>query len=82
MRRHLSDYRLLISLLILIPAWGTVWSFPENQSHLVLSTNLLMLVAGYWLGSSKGSQDKDATIAKAPPIEHKHCCKPDGEAVG
>jgi len=63
------DKRFVVSLIIVLPAWFIVWYYPESQSHQVLGTNLLMLVAGYWIGSSKGSQDKDKVIAHSPPVQ-------------
>jgi hypothetical protein len=75
---HISDFRFAISLLILLPAWFTVWWFHASQPHVLLGTNLITGVMGYWIGSSKGSTDKDQVVAKMPPIpkpEH-HCCRP------
>lgn len=56
------EKRFIISLAIIVPSWFIVWYYPQSQSHQVLGTNLLMLVAGYWIGSSKGSQDKDKAM--------------------
>lgn len=72
MKVHMHDIRFLVSLLVILPAWATVWLFHESQPHMVLATNLLMLVVGYWLGSSKGSSDKDKLVAEMQP---KQCCK-------
>lgn len=36
----------------------------ERSSLLQTVTNLTMIAVGYWLGSSKNSMDKDATIGK------------------
>jgi hypothetical protein len=75
-RLQLADLRFAISLLILLPAWFTVWWFHHSQPHVLLGTNLITGVMGYWIGSSKGSQEKDAVIAQLPPSAPEgHCCR-------
>jgi hypothetical protein len=54
-----KDAKFWISLIFILPAWITVWVYHSSNTHMVLSTNILTGVAAYWLGSSKGSDDKN-----------------------
>lgn len=68
--------KFVITLLILLPAWVTVWFWWQSQPHLVLGTNLITGVMGYWIGSSKGSDDKTQLLAESPPIGEGGCRYP------
>jgi predicted Na+-dependent transporter len=46
------------------------WKVPKDETLASILNNLVILVAGYWIGSSSGSQSKDAIIA-AQAIEKK-----------
>ena len=51
--------QLFITLLLLIPAWLTIWFWWESNPHMILGTNIISATGGFWLGSSYGSAIKD-----------------------
>jgi hypothetical protein len=76
----LASPQMVVTAMLVLPAWGLVFSFPTNESLIILGTNILMLVGGFWLGSSLGSQSKrDIPPDILPPA--KSCCKEDVDAT-
>jgi len=59
MPEFLKDPKFCITLLLLIPAWITIWYWGESEAHMILGTNTISAVAGYWIGSSISSNDKN-----------------------
>lgn len=55
--------QLLITLLLIVPAWLIVMCWWESNPHLILGTNIISGVMGFWIGSSYGSGLKDKVIA-------------------
>lgn len=53
--------QLFVTLLLIIPAWITIWYWWESNPHMILGTNIVSAIAGFWLGSSYGSAIKDKT---------------------
>ena len=51
--------QMFITLLLLIPAWLTIWYWWESNPHMILGTNIITATGGFWLGSSYGSAIKD-----------------------
>jgi hypothetical protein len=77
----LTDQRFIVSLLLLVPAWATIWIFHTDSTLVTMGFGTLTAVAGYWIGTSKSSSDKDDTISAMPAVieekamlEEKHCC--------
>lgn len=61
--------QLFITILLLVPAWVTIWYFWNSNPHMILGTNIISATGGFWLGSSYGSAIKDAIKDKI--IEQK-----------
>lgn len=65
--------------------WGCSFSEIVKDMILIILTWFISksgTIIDYFYGSSKSSQDKDATIAKLPPVPDNHpcwCSTPDAE---
>jgi hypothetical protein len=63
------DWGALVVSLILLGFFGAYevaiifLKLPKDDTMAGIVGNLVVLVAGYWIGSSSGSKSKDATIA-------------------
>jgi hypothetical protein len=55
--------QLTISLGLLVPAWYVVIFLGTSNIHMVLGTNVISIVAGFWIGSSYSNAAKDKLIA-------------------
>ena len=64
MPEFLKDAKFWISVLLIGPAWFVVCIFWQSNTHMILGTNVISAVAGYWIGSSISSSDKNATLLK------------------
>jgi len=65
--------------------WGT--DLEEKYVILIIQgiLSVVLMVFGFYFGSSWGSREKDQTISKLPPVTHNHCCKgnePEGVLPG
>jgi len=58
----LKDPKVIFSGLILFIGAACVFLFPNSQPHMILGTNAISAVAGYWIGTSISSSNKDKAI--------------------
>ena len=66
MPEFLKDPKFYISAALLVLGGGCIFFFPNSQPHLILGTNVISGVAGYWLGTSISSANKDKALFKPP----------------
>ena len=66
--QFLSDAKFWVTLILVIPAWGIIWCYPQNQALTILGTNVITGVMGYWIGSSISSSDKNKMLLQSPPV--------------
>ena len=60
----ITDPKFLISLLLLGISGLCIFYFPNSNPHMILGTNLVTGIGGYWIGSSISSSDKTAALFK------------------
>lgn len=56
--------KFIVSLGLLGIAGICVLQFPESNAHMILGTNIITGVGGYWIGTSFSSASKDNAIFK------------------
>jgi hypothetical protein len=61
--KRVLPYQLMITALLLLPAWALLFVHSENSTLVVLATNVIMLVGGFWLGASYGTQRKEGVAS-------------------
>ncbi len=54
--------QLLVTLLLVVPAWIIVMWWGSSNPHMILGTNIISGVAGFWLGTSVSSAIKDKLL--------------------
>jgi hypothetical protein len=65
---ELNSYGALMFSAVILALYSAVvmgWSAPQSEAEVELLKNILLLVAGYWIGSSRSSTTKDNAIAAA-----------------
>ena len=62
MPEFLKDAKFWMSILLVVPAWVVICVFWQSNPHMILGTNVISAVAGYWIGSSISSNDKNKAL--------------------
>jgi hypothetical protein len=56
--------RFVVSGALLAIGAGCVFGFANSNPHMILGTNLITGIAGYWIGTSDSSAKKDNALFK------------------
>lgn len=55
-----------ISTVLAVPSWIIIMYWWQSQPHMILGTNMLSGIAGFWIGTSVSSALKDERKKEEP----------------
>lgn len=64
MLNSIKDPKFIISIILLGVGTACVFVFPKSNPHMILGTNIITGIAGYWIGTSISSSKKDDVLFK------------------
>ena len=69
----------LLAIIVVVGGFAMMYLKPDQKTEIA---GMITVVLMFYFGSSKGSQDKDQTIANMRPIERDPCPETDKKPEG